>query len=402
MDPIQTLYEHALVTNKSCRRKPGVGFEFEGQRLSGITAYLKNNYYPRFNAVRRNVCGKKGYQKKVSKLGLRMGTKADTAVTAFIKKKDNRKMANSPTAVRLIRCLAQLNLRTIDAHVLICEPRLGVATEIDVLCRDQDGMVVIENKTTLQTREEHEWSYKRSDRKIAHLLGDYATLANSEYTHQQLQVCYMLIMLELSYKIPAGQLKGYVLVASSDSLNVYPAENKIRALVRQTVTRRIMFGRTALVPDLPDLPLLKYEYRPYVPTQKTTLLECPPILARFLKPKKITAVLNFFIGAYSFYQRPDVVFEAFADFYAEDDENIYIFLCRQTTMTVGECAVATKPLRKLPSGQQSSPLTCWLLELAIVVCSGRHFKKKIHARLIINGPKPCMRTLPPRLLSRLK
>jgi hypothetical protein len=298
-----------------------------------------------------------------------------------------------------------MNLRSIDAHVLICEPRIGIATEIDVLCRDETTMVVIENKTTLQTQADHLWSYKKPDRKSPHLLGDYAGLANNEYTHQQLQLCHMLIMLELGYQVPANLLTGYVLVASADGINVYPVDSQLRSLVRSTLTRRIMFGRIAPVPAVPNFPLLGYRFRAFIPpTEQPPPLLCPPLLTRFLKSKQLAFAGCTKIGAYSFHERPDLVFDTFADFYAENATTVYIFLCRETTLTVAECAVLDSPLTKLPTDQPSSLLAKWMLELAIVVNSRRPclVKQKVHARLILLGPKPCMRTLSPRLLSHLK
>jgi len=362
------------VEEKLCTRRPGIGFVYEGRRLMGITEYLRRNYFPVFTASRRG----NGGSKKKRGLGMRMGSWADSAITNFAKTGNTRKMAACPNAIRLVNFLRTLGLTIVDAHVLVCEPVFGIATEIDVLCDGPHGLVVIENKTTLQTRAEHERTYKKPDRECPLLLQGFLSLLNNEYNHHQLQLAAMIIMMKNTYNINAH---GHVLVASADGLNHYPMNPAILNLARNVLGTRRFFS-----PPLANtnLPLIRYKYRPLLSRfiEGPGFLSVPPLIEKFLKkhyPLQLTA--NHLVGSVSFYERPDVTIPLGIDFVAETPEKMFFFMVRS----------------------DSANLDQYFIELAAAVVVHKALQKKpIEARILLLSPKPMLKKLPAKVSNSLK
>lgn len=355
-------------------RKPGVGFEYQGRRMIGITDHLRRNYFPHFQATR------KGANSKFRGLGLRMGSVADSAVTAFAKTGNYRKMAHSPAAHRLVTFLNRQGLDIVDAHVLVCDPGIGVATEIDVLTHGPHGLVVVENKTTLQTRAEHERTYKKPDRECPLLLKGYLSLLNNEYNHHQLQLAYMLLMLKNTYNIDAG---GIVLVASSDGLNHYPINPAILNLARSVVNSQVLFNP---VPSNSQYPLLSYRFRAFLPKpfdMPAINIESVSVADfRFCRDDGVNADIKKALsrfkgtvhplqtGKISFYERPDLVLPVTANIFLknEHEKSIHLFLVRSLPV---DSKMLLHPVStvKLPSGHKHTLLNAHFLELAVTVAA---------------------------------
>lgn len=397
-------YNHPRVKEKHCVRQPGVGFSYKGSRLLGITEYLRRTYFPVFTATRRS-SGKPATKKGKRSKGLIMGSIADTAITDFVKTGNTRKMAACPSARRLAAFLFRYNLKIVDAHVLIFEPSYGIATEIDVLCHGLTGLVVIENKTTLQTRAEHEQTYRRPDRDQPTLLRGLYTLHNSEYVHHQLQLACMLIMLKNTYNIVAT---GHVLVASSDGLNHYPMNKDILDKLAASLYSRKYFYPAPKKLDQ-AIPLLNYAFRPFASTFPRTLIdECPPTINKFLQkhaPSALTTcILNYNTGKVSFLQRPDVVLDMVVDLYAESTTTVYLFLIKPTLLSQKQCEDIINPqVPVLPSGHKASFYATSSLELALAA-RALNQPKKIELRILYlpTGAKPYLRKIPISYLNKLR
>ena len=397
-------YDHPRVKEKHCVRQPGVGFSYKGTRLLGITEFLRRTYYPVFTATRRSkgrAVTKKGKRSK----GLIMGSMADSAITAYVKTGNTRKMAACPAARRLAAFLHCHKLKIVDAHVLIFEPNYGIATEMDVLCHGSTGLIVIENKTTLQTRAEHEQTYRRPDRDQPTLLRGLYTLHNSEYVHHQLQLACMLIMLKNTYNITAT---GHVLVASSDGLNHYPmSQDIINKLAASLYTRKHFHPAPKCLDQ--SIPLINYAFRPFVPKQPQPVIEeCPPAITKFFlknAPSAIdTCVLNYNTGKLSFLQRPDINLDMTVDLYAESTTTVYLFLIKSTLLTQKECAnIIDIHATVLPSGHKASFYAICSLELALAA-RALNQPKKIELRVLYlpTGAKPYLRKIPISYLSKLR
>lgn len=339
----------------------------------GITEYLRRNYFPVFTASRRGTSN----AKKRRGLGMRMGSWADSAITNYAKTGNTRKMAACPNAVRLVTFLRTLGLTIVDAHVLVCEPVFGIATEIDVLCVGPHGLVVIENKTTLQTRAEHERTYKKPDRECPLLLQGFFSLLNNEYNHHQLQLAAMIIMLKNTYNVTAH---GHVLVASADGLNHYPMNPSILSLARNVLGTRRFFSPPLAVQNLP---LVRYKYRPVLSRYvEGPGLILPPQLEKFLaKHYPLTLSANFPVGSISFYERPDVTLPLGVDFAAETPEKMFFFMICPDQIHLDQSFIN--------------------LAAAVVVYK-TEYKKPIEARVQVLAPKPLFKKLPAKLLASLK
>ena len=405
-------YKHPFVVEKRCVRKPGVGFEYKGRRLMGITEFLRRSYYPQFTACRR---GKKGAGKPSSKkhrnLGMKMGSIADHAITDYVKTGSVRKMAACPTARRLAAFLHQNKLRIVDAHVLVCEPNYGIATEIDVLCHGAKGLVVIENKTTLQTKAEHCFSYKQADRNNPLLLRGLRSLVNSEYIHHQLQLAAMLIMLRNTYNVRAT---GHVVVATTDGISHYPMDQQILNLLATSLCSMHYFtGPKNKIASAPLHPSVKYSLRPFLQACDEPPLDAlPPLVAKFLAKKdaKLTS-LNHSVGTLSFYERPDIVLPVVVDIFAESPTTLYLFTVKHSNLDSKTCSSTdSAPVKaaKLPTGHSNSFLNTCCLELATKLhalsSSTNANQKKIELRVVVlsSAPRPFMRVVPPSFRSALK
>lgn len=389
-------YDHPFVREKRCVRKPGVGFEYVGRRLVGITEFLRRAYFPVFKATRRGGAKKGGPARN---RGLRMGCIADHAITAYVKTGNARKMAHSPPARRLAAFLQQNKLKIVDAHVLICEPNYGIATEIDVLCQGVNGLVVIENKTTLQTRGEHERTYHQADRECPLLLRSLRTLLNNEYNHHQLQLACMIIILRNTYNIRAT---GHVLVASSDGLNHYPMNALILNQVATSLCTMHHFNPPRLISEKKN-PVLGYCFRPYI-SQRPDIPETLPLqIERFIKKNAPDADVkyNYGVGKLTFHERTDVELELKVDVFVESETSIFMFNCFQTDLDSKTCSLSTLP--NLPSGQSNSLLSNSMLEIAI---AGKVLqpKKKLFLRVHFTPSKgkPFMRLVPVSYRTSLK
>lgn len=376
---------------------PGVGFSYRGTRLVGITEFLRRSYYPVFTATRRS--GRPTNSKQKRSKGLRMGSVCDSAITNYVKTGNIRKMAACPTARRIAAFLHRNNLKIVDAHVLIFEPRYGIATEIDVLCHGKSGLIVIENKTTLQSRAEHEQTYRRPDKDQPMLLKGLYTLHNSEYTHHQLQLASMLIMLKNTYNIIAT---GHILVASSDGLNHYPMNRDILNKLATALCTRQHF---LPIPKCIDqsMPLVNYAFRPYTkPLQNLYLDECPLAIEKFIKKNAATAtiVFHYNTGKISFHQRTDIVQELHVDIFAETTTVIYLFLIKSTNLSQKDCATHSSIL---PSGHAASFYGIASLELALAA-RALNPKKKVELRILYlpTGSKPYLRKVPTSYLTKLR
>jgi hypothetical protein len=283
--------------------------------------------------------------------------------------------------------LRTFRLDIVDAHVLVCDPSLGVATEIDVLAQGPHGLVVVENKTTLQTRAEHERTYKKPDRVCPLLLRGFLSLWNSEYNHHQLQLAYMLIMLKNTYNIDAG---GVVLVATCDGLCHYPMNPAILALARTVVNAQVHFFPVVSSKD----PLLNLRFRGYLPKLSPCCLD-GTVLKRALAKFKATEVeQNVEIGKVAFYERPDLVVPVMANIRLMTPTGPVLLLVRALTCPAKLLSVPVSTI-KLPSGHQHSRLNLVFLELAILV---RAFSGPALAAVVFlpeeDGGKAVVRNLP--------
>jgi len=399
------------VQEKRCVRKPGVGFEYRGRRMMGITEFLRRSYYPLFNATRRSfkVAGKSS-KKKHSSLGMRMGSMADHAITAYVKTGSIRKMAQCPAARRLAAFLHRNKLKLVDAHVLVCEPKYNLATEIDVLCHGVHGLVVIENKTTLQTLAEHKRTYKLPDRDNPVLLHGLRSLLNNEYNHHQLQLAAMLIILRNTYGIKAT---GHVLVASTDGLCHYPMNEQILNLLATSLCTMHHFQKPqSRLTSNPDIPSVSYAFRPFA-SHETTLLSSstlPKIAAKFLEKNKTEEVkYNHAIGSSTFHERSDVIIPMTMDIMAESETELFLILVKHTTLDSKACIKAVSPeLPKLPTGHRNTLLTSSSLELAIkahtYLKGNLRYPKKIQMRVLFVPEKgsPFLRVVPACFLKAVK
>lgn len=361
-----------------------------------------------------------------------MGSVADSAVTAFAKTGNFRKMAHCPAAHRLVTFLHRQELAIVDAHVLVCDPGLGVATEIDVLTEGPRGLVVVENKTTLQTRAEHERTYKKPDRECPLLLRGYLSLLNNEYNHHQLQLAYMILMLKNTYNIDAG---GLVLVASSDGLNHYPMNPDILSLARSVVNNQVLFHS---VPVENLHPLLSYRFRAHFPKLSPfALLSCetnislrtislPLAEIRFCDDDLVngdikkammrfkgaqTACTNVKTGDISFYERPDLVMPVTINIALQNDTTTHLVLVRSLPLDTKMLLHPVSTI-KLPSGHKHTLVNMHMLELAIAVSAID--KKTFNAHnytahvLYIDPPntekrrKPVLRSLSKGMLKAVK
>lgn len=327
---------------------------------------------------------------------MRMGSVADNAITAFAKTGDFRKMARCKTAARLIQYLRNLNLQIADAHVLICDPNLGIATEIDVLCQGANGLVVIENKTTLQTRAEHERTYRKPDSSCPLMLRGFNSLLNNEYNHHQLQLASMIYMLKRTYNIHAT---GHVLVASSDSLNHYPMNPAILSLAFS-----VWYAQTIFMPQIikPPFPQIHYSLRPFLIERKREL-EIPAQITKF--QSKIDGLIpiqsHFFTSNVCFYERSGER-PCYVDFAIDAPDCLYLFNVVSTPYSLKEInlpqSAVMKGVKKLPNRQLNTFLNVEYLNLGVAAYALSGNAKKVEARLLILGPKKILRLVPRKFL----
>lgn len=370
-------------------RKPGVGFEYNGTRLCGVTEYLRRNFYPQFHATRR-ATPHRGISRG---LGMRQGTIADSAITSYAKTGNTCKMTRSPAAQRLVHFLKMNRLAIIDAHVLVCEPSVGVATEIDVLCQGRTSLVVIENKTTLQTRAEHLRTYKIADPDHPLLSGFLHSLLNNEYNHHQLQLALMLLMLRQTYNIAAS---GYVLMAVSDGLIHYPINQSVYMLLRDSLSnqrhfRSISFCRQLAIPSDPNILRVPYSYRPYLRAGITHEGPLPNIISVFLKKVKADLIQQpYSAGPVRFLDHGGSVETTTADIYAESSDSIYIFALRSSnykaSMVTDPASAPIVGSKKLPDGRRNTLLSAIFFELSITlrVMLAAGILKPIYARVVLH------------------
>ena len=386
-----------------------MGFEYRGRRMMGITEFLRRSYFPLFNATRRSfkVAGKSS-KKKHSSLGMRMGSKADHAITDYVKTGSVRKMAQCPAARRLAAFLHRNKLKLVDAHVLVCEPKYNLATEIDVLCNGVHGLVVIENKTTLQSLAEHNRTYKLPDRDNPVLLHGLRSLLNNEYNHHQLQLAAMLIILRNTYGIKAT---GHVLVASTDGLCHYPMNEQILNLLATSLCTMHHFQTPQLkIMTNPDLPSVSYSFRPYVSIETTVITTLPKIATKLLEKNNADNIkINQIIGSTTFHERPDVVVPLTMDIIAESADEIFMFLVKHTALdTKSDIQSISSQTPKLPTGHRNSLLTSSSLELALKVHTflkgNLNHPKKIQMRILFMPEKGCpfLRVVPACFLKAVK
>jgi hypothetical protein len=386
-------YDHPFVVEKRCKRRVGVGFAYAGRRLLGVTEFIRRSYFPRFTANRRGGGAREKVGRKSRNLGIRMGSRADSAITAYVKTGNMRKMATCPTARRLMEFLLKNNLSIVDAHVLICEPTYNIATEIDVLCHGNSGLVVIENKTTLQTRAQHEQTYRSPDREFPTLLHGLARFANSEYTHHQLQLACMLIMLKNTYNVKAT---GYIILASSDSLNHYPMCPIILNAVAAALNTRAHFS-PSIVRGL-CCPAVAYKFREFLPRVSLDLDKEKTPIAGQLIPQSLPSVVQLFlqknaptseiiynpcIGDLSFHERPDVVISVNVDIFVESESKIYLFNLQPVdTCAKSDIHLPTGESPPLPNGSIASAATLAFLKLTLAAKASIAQQKKIELRVV--------------------
>lgn len=368
----------------------------------GVTEFIRRAYYPIFNPIRR-----KGYkQKSVLKSkkhrgrGLIMGSIADHIITDYVKTGNIRKMASCPAAKRIAFFLKKNKLELVDAHVLICEPNFGIATEIDVLCHANNKLVVIENKTTLQTRAEHEQTYRVADRDNPLLLKGLHSLLNSEYNHHQLQLACMLIMLKNTYKVNAT---GYILVASSDGLNHYPINQVILNLVATSLCTMHHFAPKSI--PINHGPTISYKFKPFIfPAEKKNYFKPPKLLQTFFKKKfpEATIFFKYHTGNLTFHERPDVNVQMFADIFIETEKTIYLFSVIQTHLDAKDSLLSSE--KKLPTGHTSTFQSLAFLDLAMTAfVLPKKQSKKIELRVMFESSKSSsfLRLVPKSFLSQL-
>lgn len=331
-----------------------------------------------------------------------MGSVADSAITHYVKTGDVRKMAACPAARRLAAFLHKHELKLVDAHVLIFEANLGLATEIDVLCHGHSGLIVIENKTTLQTRAEHEYTYRMPDRDRPKLLRSLSSLRNSEYVHHQLQLALMLIMMKNTYNIRAT---GHILVASSDGLNHYPMNPEILNLMAIAVSSLRHFQPACLLKC--TYPSVRYVYRPYVrgdsDAQSSSDSITPLPITSFLKKYPDAVITSHYnTGTLSFYERPDVSASLHVDVCAETETTLFLFNVKTTDLTKLDCDNDNER-PSLPSNHKHTFANQCFLEMALAA-RALSTEKKIELRIlfVVAESKPFLRKIPATFQSRIK
>lgn len=368
----------------------------------GVTEFIRRAYYPIFNPIRRKNFKQKSVlkSKKHRGRGLIMGSIADHIITDYVKTGNIRKMASCPAAKRIAYFLKKNRLELVDAHVLICEPSFGIATEIDVLCHANNKLVVIENKTTLQSRAEHEQTYRLADRDNPVLLKGLRTLLNSEYNHHQLQLACMLIMLRNTYKVNAT---GYILVASSDGLNHYPINPVILNLVATSLCTMHHFAPKSIPVNVG--PTISYKFKPFIVSSEQTKYFKPPKLLQTFFKKKFPDSTIFFkhpTGNLTFHERPDVTVKMIADIFIETEKTIFLFSVIPTNLDAKESLLSSE--KKLPTGHDSNFQSLAFLNLALTASVlPKKQSKKIELRVMFESSKSSsfLRVVPKSFLSRI-
>ena len=260
-------YKHPRVVNRTCSHGFG-GFKCQGQRLLGVHAFLQQRYYPHFTATRK-ATGRPVHKKA----GQRAGSRADAMITKYITDKwttpDGGKMRPTGAAANILNFVQNTySLDILDAHVLVHDEVWGVATEIDLLAQTRTAhatLFVIENKTTLQTRAEHQRTYFMTDRGFPILQGRLKQERNNEYTHHQLQLAVMVSMLRRNYGLSQAIDGAVIMRVKGGSVVRYPLEPRILEALEAD-----MSVPQPIVARVVDRPSTLSVYKPYITPPSTT------------------------------------------------------------------------------------------------------------------------------------
>lgn len=167
----------------------------------------------------------------------------------------------------------KLCLRVVSAQQVVYDLPWQLATPIDVVCQTigvWPMLVIIENKTTLQTLANHLHTYKLADACMPALMNGFETLANSEYNHHMLQLAAEMLMITRNYDIQ--RVTGYIIMACSDlQTKTYPMTPEFLKMAERVFSG----GRVHSQHEFSSLPLV---YARHAQSIVRTLHPVPPCL----------------------------------------------------------------------------------------------------------------------------
>jgi hypothetical protein len=158
----------------------------------------------------------------------------------------------------------------LDAQVVIADVAWGVATKIDVLAQEagaQPRLFIIEVKTTLQTHAEHLRTYHAVKNGCPRMQGALAHEPNCEYTHHQLQLILMLLILERTAGLQRRPTGAIFLAVKGGKVCTYPVDARLMDRVQA-----IMQGTLPTPPSIPGVLPVFLEYVRAAPSSYHTEL----------------------------------------------------------------------------------------------------------------------------------
>lgn len=218
--------------NKLMVNTEGAYYYIDAQKkyrlLQGLLPKLKSVYWPESNyfklrkgAARQKSGKSKGRGGKFQ--GLVRGTKIHKELKHFLQldQKNYKKLHRTlhDFSARILKTLmGRMKLKPFLPEFDIFDESIGIGTSIDMICLDQDGMLVL-----LEFKTGYKGYFQACDGFMRHSL---ARLKNTAQNQATLQLTSAALILERKYQVPLDRMKLYIMRVDDEALDIIPVERE--------------------------------------------------------------------------------------------------------------------------------------------------------------------------------
>lgn len=205
--------------------------------LQGLLPRLKSVYWPESNyfKLRKGQSRERGITKtRTAKTprsergrgkfqGLVRGTKIHKELKHFLQldQKNYKKMHKTlhNFSARILKALVgTMKLKPFLPEFDLFDESMGVGTSVDMICLDQEGMLVL-----LEFKTGYKDYFQASDGFMGHSLSKLRNTAQNQAT---LQLTSAALILERKYGVPLDKMKLYVIRVDDEALDIIPVEKE--------------------------------------------------------------------------------------------------------------------------------------------------------------------------------
>lgn len=209
--------------------------------LKGLLPKLRSVFWPesnyfklRKNASRQKSSGGGGRGKYHGRV---RGTKIHRELKHFLQldRKNYKKMHRSlhDYSARILKTLmGRMKLKPFLPEFDIFDEEMGVGTSIDMICLDQDGMLVL-----LEFKTGYKGYFQASDGFMKQSLSPLRNTAQNQAT---LQLTSAALILERKYQVPLDRMKLFVMRVDDEALDIFPIEREFVRRIGPAIYRDLL------------------------------------------------------------------------------------------------------------------------------------------------------------------